>query len=65
MSIYNFCLIFQHQKKIFYLSVIFYSFFLNFTNLNCGMVFTVEWYFINVCSFLLLYLKGAYHIKRK
>ena len=50
MSIYNFFIVFQHRKKIFYGSVIFYAFFLNLTNLNSGMVFI---HFINVCSFLL------------
>ena len=34
MSIHNFCMIFPHQKKIFYRSAIFYAFFLNLTNLN-------------------------------
>ena len=61
MSIYNFCIIFQHQKKIFYRSVILYAFFPNLTNLNSGMV---NIHFINVCSFFMIFEGSLSHKKK-
>ena len=61
MSIYNFCIIFQHQKKIFYQSFIFHAFFLNLTNLNSKMVFI---HFISVFSFFMIFEGSLSHKKK-
>ena len=61
MSIYNFFIIFQHQKKYFTEVLFFKRFFLNLTNLNSEMVFV---HFINVIlmQFSFINLKGPYQI---